>query len=84
MPLLGKDEQEKRDAPLTLTEMATALNVLNSGRSPGLDVIAYEFCKKFWTELGPLLLRVANTTMQEEKLPSSVLNRVITLVPQCK
>jgi hypothetical protein len=48
-------------------------------RSPGLDGITYEFCKKFWNELGPLLLRVANTSIVGEKLPS-VLNVVITLV----
>jgi hypothetical protein len=54
----------------------------NSGRSPGLDGITYEFYKKFWNELGPLLLRAANTSMQEEKLPPSMLNGVITLVPK--
>jgi hypothetical protein len=48
---------------------------------PGLDGITYEFYKKFWNERGPLLLRIANTSMQEEKLPSSMLNGVITLVP---
>jgi hypothetical protein len=40
-----------------------------------------EFYKKFWGRLGPLLLRVANTNIQEEKLIPSMLNGVITLVP---
>jgi hypothetical protein len=82
IPSLDKTEREKCDAPLTLTELTTALHKSNSGRSPGLDGITYEFYKKFWNELGPLLLRVANTSMQEEKLPPSMLNGVITLVPK--
>jgi hypothetical protein len=35
---------------------------------------------KFWNELGPLLLRAANTNMQREKLPSSFLNGATTIV----
>jgi hypothetical protein len=38
--------------------------------------------KKFWNELGPLLLRIANFSMQEGKLPTSMLNGIITLIPK--
>jgi hypothetical protein len=38
--------------------------------------------KKFWNELGPLLLRVTNTSMQTGKLPTSMLNGIITLIPK--
>jgi hypothetical protein len=65
-----------------MTELTTALQNSNSGRSPGLDGLTYESCKKFWNELGPLLLGVANTSMQEEKLPNSMLNGIITLTPK--
>jgi hypothetical protein len=47
---------------------------------PGLDGISCDFYRKFWNELGSLLVPVANTNIQEEKeeeLPSSVLNGVM-------
>jgi hypothetical protein len=74
--------REKCDAPLTMTELTTALQISNSGGSLGLDGLTYKLYKKFWNELGPLLLRVANTSMQEGKLPTSMLNGIISLTPQ--
>jgi exonuclease III len=82
IPSLDQEGREKCDAPLTIAELTTALQNSNSGRSPGLDGLTYELYKKFWNELGPLLLLVANTSMQEGKLPTSMLNGIITLIPK--
>jgi exonuclease III len=82
IPALETDEREQCDAPLTLSELTAALQTTNLGKSPGLDGLTYEFYKKFWKELGPLFVQVANASLQAEKLPSSMLNGVITLVPK--
>jgi hypothetical protein len=37
----------KCDAPFTLTEVTTALHSTNSGGTPGLDGLTYEFTRKF-------------------------------------
>jgi hypothetical protein len=82
IPSLDQEGCEKCDTPLTIAELTTALQNSNSVRSPGLDGLTYELYKKFWNELGPLLLLVANTSMQEGKLPTSMLNGIITLIPK--
>jgi hypothetical protein len=46
------------------------------------DGLKYKLYKKFWSYLGPFQLHVANTSMQEGKLPTSKLNGVITLTPK--
>jgi hypothetical protein len=49
-PSLDKEEQEKCDASLILTELTTALDKSNSDRSSGLDGVTNELYKKFWNE----------------------------------
>jgi hypothetical protein len=70
MPSLDKEGRGKCDAPFTLTELTTALHGTNSGGSPALNGLAYEFYKKFWNELGPFLLRIANK--KNYQLPCSI------------
>jgi hypothetical protein len=79
---LEEGQQGKCYSSLTLTDLTAAIHNSNSGRLPGLDGITYEFYKKFWNELGSLLLLVANTIIQEEIMPHTMLNGVITLVLQ--
>ena len=82
LPELNNEEKQKCDAQFTLTELTTALNNTNTGRAPGMDGLTYEFYKKFWKQIGPLLLRVANNGMEQEKLPNSMYQSMITLVPK--
>jgi hypothetical protein len=70
VPALDQEGREKWDAPLTITELTTALQNSNSGRSPGLEGLTYEL----------FLLRVANTSMQQKKLPTFTLNGIIALI----
>jgi uncharacterized Zn-finger protein len=46
--------------------------LFSTGGSPGLDELAYEFYKQFWNELGRFLFRVANTSVKQGKLPTSM------------
>jgi hypothetical protein len=69
-------------APLALQELTTALHNTNRGKSLGLDGLTYDFYKEFWDLLGPLLLKVATTSLQDGQLPSSMRNGVITLIPK--
>jgi exonuclease III len=82
LPALEEEERERCEALLTINELTIALQNTNLGKAPGLDGLTYEFYKKFWKELSPLLLQVANTSLQKGKLPTSMLNGVVTLVPK--
>lgn len=48
------------DTPITLSELEKALHNLNKGKSPGFDGIPPELYIKFWSQLGPLLLKMIN------------------------
>jgi hypothetical protein len=65
-----------------MNELLSALQYSKPGKAPGLDGLTYEFYKQFWKELSPLFLQVVNTSLQQEKLPTSMLNGIITLIPQ--
>jgi exonuclease III len=82
IPILDPEKREKCDTPITLDELTTALKTSNPDKSPGLDGLTYELYKKFWNELGPLLLRVTNSSMHEGRLPNSMQNGIITLIPK--
>jgi hypothetical protein len=80
IPSLDDYKQEEYDAPLRLQEVTTALGDTKKSESPGLDKLTYAFYKEFWELLGPLLLKVATTSLQEGQLPSSMRNGFITLI----
>jgi exonuclease III len=82
IPTLEEDERQKCDAPITMNELLGALQDSKPGKAPGLDGLTYEFYKQFWKELSPLLLEVVNTSLQQEQLPTSMLNGIITLIPK--
>jgi hypothetical protein len=52
------------------------------GKATELDGLTHEFYKQFWKELSPLLLQVVNSSLQDEQLPTSMLNGIITLIPK--
>jgi hypothetical protein len=82
LPTLDRESQRACDAPLSLSELTVALNKANKGKALGLDGRTYEFYAIFWNCLGPLFLNVVSRSLQEEKLPPSMLKGVVILVPK--
>jgi hypothetical protein len=82
LPTLDDHEQEECVAPITLQELTTALRNTSQGKVPDLEGLTYEFYKEFWELIGPLLLKVATTSLQEGQLSLSMRSRVITMVPK--
>jgi hypothetical protein len=80
LPTLDRESQRASYAPLFLSELTVALNKANKGKAPGLDGLTCEFYATFWNCLGPLFLKAVSRSLQEGKLPPSMLKGLVTLV----
>ena len=80
-PYLDLAEQHYCDQELTIDELFDATAMLKSGKCPGGDGLPNEFYFKFFKQLGPHLLSMANHTYVEGILPQSTRRGVISLSP---
>ncbi|KAI2645988.1 LINE-1 retrotransposable element ORF2 protein [Labeo rohita] len=72
----------KLDRPITLEEITKSINSLQSKKSPGPDGLPSEFYKKFHVKLAPLLLSVFEESLDLGKLPPTLRQASITLLPK--
>lgn len=77
---LTKDESRNCDGYITLEELTSAVNNIKPNKSPGMDGLSANFYKTFWNELGPMLLKVFNTSYDKQKLPFSQRQSILSLL----
>src|SRR4029434_7141712 len=70
------------ERPLTLEELYSALQTMDSGKASGLDGLPVDFYKSFWAELGTDVLTVLSDSLSEGQLPLSCRRAVLTLIPK--
>ena len=81
-PKRNQEEIENLDRPITNTEIETVIKNLPANKSPGPDSFTAEFYQKFRDELTPILLKLFQKTAEEGKLPNSLYEANITLIPK--
>ena len=81
-PKLNQEEIENLNRPITNTEIETVIRNLPTNKSPGPDGFTAEFYQKFREELMPILLKFFQKISREDKLPNSVYEATITLIPK--
>jgi len=76
------DEVDKDycDTPLKLEEVTDSL--LKNNKSPGTDGLTAEFYKTFSDQLAPFLLQVFMESIENETLPPSLTQGLVTLIPK--
>lgn len=66
--------------PVTLDELYKALNSLNKGKSPGLDGIPPELYLASWPQVGPLLLGMIHSAIENGSFSNNTNIAIISLL----
>ena len=81
-PKLNQEEIENLSRPITSTEIETIIRNLPTNKSPGPDGFTAEFYQKFREGLTPILVKLFQKIAEEGKLPNSLYEATITLIPR--
>uniref|UniRef100_A0A8P4G9K3 Reverse transcriptase domain-containing protein n=1 Tax=Dicentrarchus labrax TaxID=13489 RepID=A0A8P4G9K3_DICLA len=79
-PTLNPDIQSSLDQPFTANEIQTAINSMQSGRTPGPDGYPIEYYKTFSSRLVPLLKSMYDETLEAGCLPPTLTQATISLI----
>ena len=71
LPQLEGDQQQVLDSSITAEELEAAMRSLTDGKASGIDGLAVEFYKVFWTLVAPDLLHVLEECIRVGELPLS-------------
>ena len=77
---LTRKESSVCDGYVTLDELTNAVNNLKLNKSPGIDGLSTNFYRHFWKYLGPVLVKVLNSSYDKQKLPFSQRQSILNLI----
>ena len=82
LPKVNQEVIENIHRPISSTEIKTVIKKnLPTNKSPGPDDFTAEFYQKFREELTPILLKFFQKITEEGKLPNSLNEATITIIP---
>lgn len=79
---ISNANKELCDAPITVTDIEDAIKNLKLNKSPGNDGLTSELFKLFPEDISCFLHKVYIESIDNEKLPSSLTQGLITLIPK--
>ena len=80
--MLGLEEQESYEGPLSVKECAEAVKSMDSGKTPGSDGLPAEFYKVFWKDISSLLISALNCALESGCLSITQRRGIIKLIPK--
>ena len=81
-PKLNQEEIENLNRPNPSMEIQTAIRNLPANKSPGPDGFTAEFYQKIREELTPILVKLFQKIAEVDKLPNSLYEATVTLIPK--
>ena len=82
IPKVSEDIANKIEGELTMNELSVALKKSNNDAAPGPNGFGAPFFKFFWSSIRHFLLNSANHSLTTEKLPDSLTQGIISLLPK--
>ena len=82
LPKLNEEEAESLKRPITPDEIETIIKKLPTHKSPGPDGFTGEFYRAFKGELTPILHRLFLKIQEDGRLPNSLYEANIILIPK--
>lgn len=80
--MLDQVDRKILNAKITSEEINKSIGLLKNGKSPGPDGLGNEFYKQLQVKLGPYLFKLYNHAYNEESLPPTLNEAVITVLPK--
>ena len=80
--VLGLEEQESCEGPLSEKDCAEAVKSMDSGKTPGSDGLPAEFYQVFWKDISFLLISALNCALESGCLSLTQRRGIIKLIPK--
>ena len=81
LPKVNQEVIENLTRPIKNMEIEIVIKNFPTNKSPGADILTGEFYQKFREKLTSILLKLFQKIAEEGKLPNSLYEATITLIP---
>ena len=82
LPTLSDDDMSSLEEPISAIEIGQAIKLMKNRKAPGPDGYPIEFYKAFANKLTPLLRLVYTESLMQKKLPVSMTQATISVLPK--
>jgi hypothetical protein len=79
---LTEEEKMELEGEVTLRELTDALDNSNFSSSSGWDGLSFKVIRKFWDQLGPLMLKMTKETFRAGELTETFKMGLIKIIPK--
>lgn len=82
LPTISEEDKASLEQPVSVVEIGQAIKLMKTKKAPGPDGYPIEFYKTFTNKLSPLLRSVYVESLLQKKLPLSMTQATISVLPK--